>query len=158
MSYGINLRPRLWVLEFFAGIGLARLGLEWSGFDVVWANAYGPSKHAMHQVLFQDGPGRPYIVGDIKDVPALDLPRNAQLAWASSPCTDLPLAGSRAGLEGTESSASWLWLNLLREMDDDAPLWSYWNTSQAWPHQGEGTISGQRSGASMNSGTQSISS
>ena len=75
----------------------------------------------MHQAHFQDGQGRPYVVGDIKDVAASDLPRNTQLAWASSPCTDLSLAGSRAGLEGTESSAFWLWVNLLREMDDDAP-------------------------------------
>ena len=31
-------RPR--VLEFFAGIGLARMGLEEAGFHVAWANDY----------------------------------------------------------------------------------------------------------------------
>lgn len=121
MSNVITLRPRPRVLEFFAGIGLARLGLEKAGFDVVWANDYEPSKHAMHQAHFQDDPGRTYVVGDIGGVNASDLPRNIQLAWASSPCTDLSLAGSRAGLEGTESSAFWLWVDLLRNMKDEAP-------------------------------------
>lgn len=121
VSNVITLRPRPRVLEFFAGIGLARLGLEKAGFDVVWANDYEPSKHAMHQAHFRDGAGRTYVVGDVGEVKASDLPRNIQLAWASSPCTDLSLAGSRAGLEGTESSAFWLWVDLLRNMKDEAP-------------------------------------
>lgn len=117
----IPLRPRPRVLEFFAGVGLARLGLERSGFDVVWSNDYEPDKHAMYKAHFQDGDDHAYVVGDIGGVKAEDLPQDVTLAWASSPCTDLSLAGTRSGLEGRESSAFWLWVDLLREMGKASP-------------------------------------
>ena len=40
-------RPK--VLEFFAGIGLARIGLESAGFRVAWANDFEPDKWAMYE-------------------------------------------------------------------------------------------------------------
>ncbi|MDL5486020.1 DNA cytosine methyltransferase [Microbacterium wangruii] len=112
-------RPR--ALEFFAGIGLARVGLERAGFDVAWSNDYEPDKHAMYAAHFRDGQEHTYVVGDIGNVKAQDLPQDAALAWASSPCTDLSLAGSRAGLAGKESNAFWLWTRLLRDMGDSRP-------------------------------------
>jgi len=115
-----SLRKRPQALEFFAGIGLARIALARAGFDVVWSNDYEPDKHAMYSAHFQDGPEHTYVVGDVGGVRAEDLPP-AQLAWASSPCTDLSLAGSRAGLAGRESNAFWLWTALLRDMGDDSP-------------------------------------
>lgn len=121
VSKFISLRPRPRVLEFFAGIGLARLGLERAGFDVVWSNDYEPDKYAMYEAHFRDGPGHSYFIGDIGNVDLQDFPADTQLAWASSPCTDLSLAGSRAGLRGRESSAFWLWVDLLRRLNGDAP-------------------------------------
>ncbi|HZU75442.1 MAG TPA: DNA cytosine methyltransferase, partial [Dehalococcoidia bacterium] len=41
--------------EFFAGIGLARLGLESAGFRVVWANDIDVAKQRMYTANFQDG-------------------------------------------------------------------------------------------------------
>ncbi|WP_344226930.1 DNA cytosine methyltransferase [Microbacterium binotii] len=118
----VPLRHRPTVLEFFAGVGLARLGLESAGMDVVWANDYEPDKHAMYAAHFKDDPSdHTYVVGDIGEVRADSLPKGASIAWASSPCTDLSLAGTRSGLAGRESSAFWEWVRILRDMQDDAP-------------------------------------
>lgn len=121
MTNVVPLRPRPRALEFFAGVGLARIGLERAGFQVVWSNDYEPDKHAMYQAHFNDGPEHTYVVGDIGAVKAADLPGDVQLAWASSPCTDLSLAGTRSGLAGRESSAFWLWVKLLASMKSVAP-------------------------------------
>ncbi|MFT4298237.1 MAG: DNA (cytosine-5-)-methyltransferase [Aeromicrobium sp.] len=112
-------RPR--VLEFFAGIGLARIGLEAAGFRVAWANDYEPDKKAMYDAHFGESAGHTFSLGDIAEVPAADLPRDTALAWASSPCTDLSLAGSRAGLAGTQSGTFWHFVRLLQELEGHRP-------------------------------------
>jgi DNA (cytosine-5)-methyltransferase 1 len=108
-------------LEFFAGIGLARLGLEAAGFRVVWSNDCEPAKHEMYAANFGDCDGHEYVVGDLRQVRAGQLPPGASLAWGSSPCTDLSLAGARAGLAGSESGAFWEYVRILRELGDDRP-------------------------------------
>ncbi|MDR1078013.1 MAG: DNA (cytosine-5-)-methyltransferase, partial [Propionibacteriaceae bacterium] len=112
-------RPR--ALEFFAGVGLARLGLERAGFEVVWSNDHAPAKRAMYQAHFQDGPEHSYVVGDVAAVRAAELPGDIQLAWASSPCTDLSLAGARSGLAGRSSGAFWSWVEVLGRLGPAAP-------------------------------------
>ncbi|MCM3503072.1 DNA (cytosine-5-)-methyltransferase [Microbacterium sp. P26] len=109
------------VLEFFAGIGLARLGLEAAGFQVVWANDYEPDKKAMYDGHFGASNDHAFHLGDIGDVQASDLPRDAALAWASSPCTDLSLAGGRAGLGGVQSGTFWHFIELLDGLGQDRP-------------------------------------
>lgn len=112
------------VLEFFAGIGLARLGLEGAGFRVAWANDFEPAKHAMYEAQFRDeelGADHTFALGDIGAVKVRDLPRDASLAWASSPCTDLSLAGGRAGLAGKASGTFWEFIRLMKELKDDRP-------------------------------------
>lgn len=111
-------RPQ--VLEFFAGIGLARLGLEEAGFRVAWANDYEPDKKAMYEAQF-GAEGHGYALGDVAKVQVDDLPRGAALAWASSPCTDLSLAGGRAGLAGKQSGTFWQFIRLMKELGEDRP-------------------------------------
>ena len=104
-----TLRPRPKVLEFFAGIGLARVGLERAGFEVAWSNDYEADKQALYEAHFRDAErrtGHVFNLGDVGEVDPATLP-SASLAWASSPCTDLSLAGGRAGLAGTESGTFW---------------------------------------------------
>ena len=114
----IPLRPRPRVLEFFAGVGLARMGLDQAGFETAWANDISEDKAAMYRAQFDDDV---MSVGDVNDVAAADLPR-ADLAWASSPCTDLSLAGNRTGLAGRESSAFYAFTGVLGDLDpDDRP-------------------------------------
>ncbi|GAB2464564.1 DNA cytosine methyltransferase [Xylanimonas ulmi] len=109
-------------LEFFAGIGLARLGLERAGFRVSWANDYEPDKRAMYTAQFADRPGEhTFALGDVGRVEVDDLPVDAALAWASSPCTDLSLAGGRAGLAGAESGSFWHVVRLLTGLCERRP-------------------------------------
>lgn len=112
-------RPR--VLEFFAGIGLARMGLESAGFHVAWSNDYEPAKKAMYDAHFAEGSDHAFALGDIGELSAAGLPKGAALAWASSPCTDLSLAGTRAGLSGKQSGTFWHFTRLLRELGDERP-------------------------------------
>lgn len=112
-------RPK--VLEFFAGIGLARLGLEATGFRVDWANDYEPAKFELYDKNFADNGSLDYRLGDIGAVSVDDLPRDASLAWGSSPCTDLSLAGSRGGLRAGESNAFWQYIRLLDELKENRP-------------------------------------
>lgn len=112
-------RPR--VLEFFAGIGLARMGLEQAGFRVAWANDYEPDKKSMYEAQFGRTSDHDYALGDVALVEADQLPRNISLAWASSPCTDLSLAGARAGLAGAESGTFWHFIRLLKDLGEERP-------------------------------------
>lgn len=112
-------RPK--ALEFFAGIGLARIGLESAGFRVAWANDYEPDKKAMYDAHFRDGVDHTYALGDIGAVTADTLPADAALAWASSPCTDLSLAGGRAGLAGVQSGTFWHFIRLMRDLGESKP-------------------------------------
>lgn len=108
-------------LEFFAGIGLARIGLEAAGFRVTWANDFDPSKKAMYEAQFENAGDHVFASGDIGKITADELPRDAALAWASSPCTDLSLAGGRAGLAGNQSGTFWHFVRLLEELEDGRP-------------------------------------
>lgn len=87
--------------EFFAGGGLARIGLG-PGWDCLFANDIDRAKCAAYRANFPDAP---LTEGDVHDLTAADLPGRADLAWASFPCQDLSLAGARAGLAGARSSA-----------------------------------------------------
>lgn len=104
--------------EFFAGIGLARMGLESAGFSVVWANDIEPSKLRLYAANFGD---EDFLLGDVAAVRAADLPSDLGLAWASFPCTDLSLAGNRKGLRGSQSGAFWQFARVLDEMGDARP-------------------------------------
>jgi len=98
------------------------MGLEKAGFHIAWANDYEPDKKAMYTAQFNDPvDDHAFALGDIGNVRASELPRDAALAWASSPCTDLSLAGGRAGLAGTESGTFWHFVRLLAELQDNRP-------------------------------------
>lgn len=116
-----SMRPR--VGEFFAGIGLAKLGVEEGGMDVVWSNDISAKKARMFSQHFYEG-NHPdsYEVGDIGDFESRRIPRDLDVAWASFPCTDLSLAGGRAGLHaGAASSTFWHFVKSLSRLGDDRP-------------------------------------
>jgi DNA (cytosine-5)-methyltransferase 1 len=111
--------PSLRTAEFFAGIGLVRLGLEPAGFEVVWSNDWEPAKNEMYAGHFLAGDHQ-YVVGDVGLVKGEQLPA-IDFAWASFPCTDLSLAGWRKGLAGDESSTFFAWTRILDELGDKRP-------------------------------------
>jgi DNA (cytosine-5)-methyltransferase 1 len=98
--------------DFFAGIGLAAMGLERAGWRCVFANDSDPRKQAMFAANFD---ASRYLVKDVHDLRGDQVPE-IQLAWASFPCTDLSLAGEREGLNGKESGTLWGFLRVLEEM------------------------------------------
>jgi DNA (cytosine-5)-methyltransferase 1 len=85
--------------EFFAGGGMARLGLG-PHWRCLFANEWSPKKAAAYTRAF--GPAA-LRVCDIAALTPADLPGAPDLAWASFPCQDLSLAGAGAGLDGHRS-------------------------------------------------------
>lgn len=112
----MNRNPRPTFLEFFAGGGMARMGLG-DGWTCAFANDFDPVKAATYQANFTDDEGH-FHQGDVFALTADALP-TADLAWASSPCQDFSLAGARAGLAGGKSSAFFGFWTLMRAMAAD---------------------------------------
>ncbi|NCC61941.1 MAG: DNA (cytosine-5-)-methyltransferase [Verrucomicrobiae bacterium] len=108
------------VAEFFAGIGLMRLGLEHAGWHVVWANDIDEDKRAMYAGNFPDAADH-FHLGDVHALGPGDVP-TVDLATASFPCNDLSLAGARRGLAGQHSSAFWGFAKALKNMSRRPPL------------------------------------
>ncbi|MDP1276922.1 DNA cytosine methyltransferase, partial [Klebsiella pneumoniae] len=46
-----------------------------------------------------------FDIRDVRGIPSNDLPRHADLTWASVPCQDLSLAGNGLGIGDRDSSA-----------------------------------------------------
>jgi DNA (cytosine-5)-methyltransferase 1 len=107
------------VAEFFAGIGLMRMGLERGGWDTVWANDIDRKKEEMYRTHYGEG-SADFVLGDVHAVVGNTMP-DVELATASFPCNDLSLAGSRHGLAGTHSSAFWGFIEVLRGMGKRRP-------------------------------------
>ncbi|MFC7526139.1 DNA cytosine methyltransferase [Parapedobacter sp. GCM10030251] len=107
------------VIEFFAGIGLMRMGLEKGGWKVECANDIDPVKKRLYVSHFKNN-SREFILDDIHRLSSNDLP-SSSLATASFPCTDLSLAGRRAGLQGIHSSAFWGFVNILKKLGKKKP-------------------------------------
>ena len=97
--------------EYFAGIGLVRLGLEKIGWKVVFANDWAHDKFEMYSAHFRDA-SQHYKVQDIFSVCHNDIP-NTLLATASFPCIDLSLAGKMKGISDQYSSAFWGFTQIL---------------------------------------------
>ena len=102
--------------EFFAGGGMARAGLG-ENWRCLFANDFDPRKAAAYRANWGDDHLRQ---GDVWAVDPDMLPEQADLAWASSPCQDLSLAGARAGLTGGRSSAFWGFWRLMQALNADA--------------------------------------
>jgi DNA (cytosine-5)-methyltransferase 1 len=101
--------------EFFAGGGLARLGLE-PAFSTVFANDFDPAKASAYRAAHG---GDDLRCGDVWTLTSADLPGQAALAWASFPCQDLSLAGARRGLAAPRSGAFWGFHRLIEKLKDE---------------------------------------
>ena len=95
---------------------MARIGLG-DGWRCAFANDFDPVKAAAYRANFADAADHLHE-GDVWKLSPDDLPGHVDLAWASSPCQDFSLAGSRAGLTGGRSSAIFGLWRLMEALDD----------------------------------------
>lgn len=100
-------------LEFFAGAGLVRAGLE-PDWRCLWANDIDTSKQRIYEANFGKGDFHP---GDVADVKPGELPA-ADMAWASFPCQDLSLASWQRGMSAERSGTFWPFWSLMRDRFD----------------------------------------
>jgi len=110
----------LTVAEYFAGIGLVRMGLQPYGWQVIFANDISKKKYEMYRAFFPDAEAH-YVVGDIFNVDPVSVPPTT-LATCSFPCIDLSLAGNMNGMiSGNHSSAFWGFVEILKTQEESAP-------------------------------------
>ena len=103
--------------EFFAGMGLVRAGLERCGVHTAFANDIDATKAR----LYRENWGTSCLtVGDICEISGDEVP-DVDVATSSFPCTDMSLAGDRAGLDGSQSGLILEFCRILKEMADRAP-------------------------------------
>lgn len=110
---------RMTVAEYFAGIGLVRMGLEAAGWRIVFANDISPQKHQMYRAFFPDAEQH-YVIKDVFDLDSAEIP-TSMLATCSFPCIDLSLAGNQNGIDGKHSSAFWGFTKALKAQEELAP-------------------------------------
>ena len=99
--------------EFFAGGGMARLGLG-EDWQCLFANEWSSKKADSYRANF--APASELKIEDIWNLSVSDLPGQADFAWASFPCQDLSLAGSGAGLGGSRSGTLIKFWSLMRDL------------------------------------------
>ena len=126
----------LTVSEYFAGIGLVRMGLESCGWQVVFANDFSEKKYEMYKAFFPDAESH-YKVQDVFDLNIDDIPLST-LATCSFPCIDLSLAGNMKGIRGKHSSAFWGFLNALKLQGDVRPPIILVENVPGWLHSNKG--------------------
>ncbi len=126
--------PPKTVVEYFAGIGLVRMGLEDAGWQVVFANDFSEKKYEMYADFFPNA-AQHYVIDDIFNLSLSNIPQ-AILATCSFPCIDLSLAGNMNGIDGNHSSAFWGFVRILQQqgmlsppliMLENVPGWLYSN-------------------------------
>ncbi len=131
-----NYSSDLTVAEYFAGIGLVRMGLEPLGWRVVWANDVSPKKYELYRDFFPDAADH-YIVGDIFEVDPADV-TPTMLATCSFPCIDLSLAGNMNGIKGEHSSAFWGFVEILKAQGEAAPPLVLLENVPGWLYSNKG--------------------
>lgn len=102
--------------EFFAGGGMARMGLG-PGWNCLFANDFDHKKsHVYRQNWGDNGILK---TADVRSLRTQELPGQSDLAWASFPCQDLSLAGGGAGLKGDRSGMFWPFWELMQALGDE---------------------------------------
>ncbi len=125
------------VAEYFAGIGLVRMGLEAQGWQIAFANDISPKKYKMYETFFPDAHSH-YLVQDIFEIDPRQIPQTT-LATCSFPCIDLSLAGNMQGItKGNHSSAFWGFVKILRAQGESAPQLLLVENVPGWLYSNKG--------------------
>ena len=105
-------------VDLFAGVGMARMGMEQAGFKCVYTCEFDKHKRKEYEIIHGNEPEG----CDIRDVRAADIPR-ADVWFFGAPCQDFSLAGLRKGLGGDRSSLIGEVFRLIEEKAEDKPEW-----------------------------------
>lgn len=105
-------------IDLFAGVGMARMGMEQAGFKCVYTCEFDKHKRKEYEIIHGNIPEG----CDIRDVRAADIPR-ADVWFFGAPCQDFSLAGLRKGLGGDRSSLVGEVFRLIEEKAEDKPTW-----------------------------------
>ncbi|QKJ94359.1 DNA cytosine methyltransferase [Agrobacterium pusense] len=115
------MRDKFKYYEFFAGVGMARAGLQ-DEWQCLYANDCDELKCSTYKKNWR---GEVFDRRDVALVGADDLPDSADLAWASFPCQDLSQAGAKLGIGeaggavSTRSGAVWPFLEIIRHLGEE---------------------------------------
>jgi len=115
----VSLLPRKTFAEFFAGVGLMRMGLELQDWTAEFANDIDEQKHEMYCGHFKEDWVQ-FVVDDVHKLMPAQVP-TVTLATASFPCNDLSLAGARGGLKAGSSSSFWGFVKVLTDLGKRRP-------------------------------------
>lgn len=127
----------LTVAEYFAGVGLVRMGLQPCGWQVLYANDISSKKYDMYKIFFPDAENH-YSVKDIFTIDPSNVPTTT-LATCSFPCVDLSLAGNMNGIiHGNQSSAFWGFIKILRAQGESSPPLVMVENVPGWLHSNKG--------------------
>jgi DNA (cytosine-5)-methyltransferase 1 len=127
----------LTVAEYFAGIGLVRMGFQPYGWQVVFANDISEKKYEMYKAFFPDAQAH-YVINDIFKVDPANV-HPAALATCSFPCIDLSLAGNMNGMiNGNHSSAFWGFIRILKAQGESAPPMVFVENVPGWLYSNDG--------------------
>lgn len=104
--------------SLFSGIGGIDLAFEQAGFTVAWQVEIDS---AANKILAKHWPNVPRF-GDIREVEPEDLTPVDVIAFGS-PCTDLSVAGKRAGLKGAQSGLFYEAIRIIQGVRPSLAVW-----------------------------------
>lgn len=109
---------KLTFVDLFAGVGMARMGMEQAGFKCVYTCEFDKHKRKEYEIIHGNIPEG----CDIRYVRAADIPR-ADVWFFGAPCQDFSIAGLRKGLGGDRSSLVGEVFRLIEEKAENKPEW-----------------------------------
>ncbi|MCS4487523.1 DNA cytosine methyltransferase [Streptococcus sciuri] len=108
-------------LDFFAGIGGFRCGLELAGFKCIGYCEKDKFARKSYEAMY-DTKGE-WFHDDITSIDPTRLPK-ADIWCAGSPCQNVSIAGKRAGLYGERSGLFFRFVELIQsQKEEDRPEW-----------------------------------
>ena len=112
---------QLTFIDFFAGIGGFRRGLELAGMICIGYCEKDKFAVKSYQAMY-DTEGE-WFRDDITTLKAADIPK-ADIWTAGSPCQNVSIAGKRAGLRAERSGLFFTLVDLLKsQSEEDKPEW-----------------------------------
>lgn len=118
--------PQFRVAELFAGVGGFRLGLEKSGWSVVWSNQWEPSTREQHasKCYMEHFGHEGHVCDDIEKIvvhpDAYDIP-DCELLVGGFPCQDYSVAKPLAQAAGIQGKKGVLWWSIYEMLDLKRP-------------------------------------